>query len=409
MVRPASVRDAEQEILRCRKAIQLDPTNARAHYDLGLALRAKGDLEGAVRAWCEAIRLDPKLALAPPGLGLHPVSWTVLKQEVRKYRKAIRLDPKDVEAHTNLGHALRAMRDLEGAIHSYREAIQLAPKDASGHDNLGRALDAKGDLEEAVRSFLDAIRLDPKLRTAHAHLGYALRARGDREGAIRSFRVAIRLNPRNDLAHTLGKTLIADGDFTNARLFFKLLPLDHHHSRDVGLWLALCQRLLDLEQALDAVVAGERTPGDAQERIALADIAQRPAKQLYSNAVRLYGEAFRSEPGLSGIHRYNAARAAVLAGTGRGKDGDMLDDTDRAHLRYTALSWLQEDVNERARKVKGRFRGSNADWGSRLRTVADLAAVRDPDLLGKLPESEQAAWSNLWAQVEALRAPSLRK
>jgi hypothetical protein len=36
--------------------------------------------------------------------------------------------------------------------------------------------------------------------------------------------------------------------------------------------------------------------------------------------------------------------------------------------------------------------------------------VRDPGLLRKLPEAEQVAWGNLWAQVDALLAhPSAGK
>jgi hypothetical protein len=34
----------------------------------------------------------------------------------------------------------------------------------------------------------------------------------------------------------------------------------------------------------------------------------------------------------------------------------------------------------------------------------DLAAVRDPGLLHKLPEAEQVAWGNLWSRVAALLA-----
>jgi serine/threonine-protein kinase len=34
---------------------------------------------------------------------------------------------------------------------------------------------------------------------------------------------------------------------------------------------------------------------------------------------------------------------------------------------------------------------------------SDLAGVRDPALLEKLPKAEQAEWSQLWADVEALR------
>jgi hypothetical protein len=35
---------------------------------------------------------------------------------------------------------------------------------------------------------------------------------------------------------------------------------------------------------------------------------------------------------------------------------------------------------------------------------ADLAAVRDRDLLAKLPEAERTAWANLWGHVDILLA-----
>jgi hypothetical protein len=37
----------------------------------------------------------------------------------------------------------------------------------------------------------------------------------------------------------------------------------------------------------------------------------------------------------------------------------------------------------------------------RWKEGADLACVRDPDELAKLPEAEQAEWKELWADVAA--------
>jgi hypothetical protein len=176
--------------------------------------------------------------------------------------------------------------------------------------------------------------------------------------------------------------------------------------------LALCKRLLRLEETLDAVLAGKHAPKDPAERIALASIAPRPAKQLYATAAGLYRDAFQAQPALAASHRHNAACAAALAGTGRGKDTGNLDNTERAHLRYAALGWLQADLGAHALQLAGpqraaveRARKALLHW---LRD-ADLAGVRDPAALGKLPEAEQVAWRNLWAQVEALLARSTGK
>jgi tetratricopeptide (TPR) repeat protein len=273
---------------------------------------------------------------------------------------------------------LSARGDLEGAIRSFREAIRLDPNLANAHGSLGNALHAQGDLEGAIRSYRQAIRIDPKEAKSHSNLGIVLRDKGDLEGAIRSLRKAIELLPAAD-------------------------PLSRHARER----LAQCKRLLRLEPTLDALLAGKHTPKDAAERIALADIAVRPAKQLYATAVGLYSEGFQAQPPLAVAHRYNAACAAAQAGRGKGKDTSMLDDTQRAHLRHAALAWLQADLGALTRQVAAPKR--EAAEQSRKTLVhwqkdPDLAAVRDPDLLHNLPEAEQVAWGNLWSQVDALLA-----
>ena len=122
-------------------------------------------------------------------------------------------------------------------------------------------------------------------------------------------------------------------------------------------------------------------------------------------------EAFAAEPkaadDLKAAHRYNAACAAALASTGQGKDSAELDDTGRAELRYSALAWLQDNLGSLARHL-ARSRSGAAEQVRktllRWQKDADLAAVRDATALHKLPEAEQVAWLNLWAQVDALLA-----
>jgi Flp pilus assembly protein TadD len=404
--------DLEEAIRSFREAIRLNPADAAAHNSLGTALQARGDRESAIRSYREAIRRDPKMARAHANLGIMLSDKGDVEGAIRSYREATRLDPTDAAAHNSLGAALQAGGDVEGAIRSYREAIRLDPKMARAHTNLGIALVSRGNWPAAMLCFREAIRRDPTYGAAHCNLGMGLANEGDLVGAIRSFRETVRLMPDFALAHAaLGQTLMKYGDFAAARIALRraveLLGAEAPTYKVVVAELARCQRLLRLEQTLDAVVAGKRVPPDSRERIALADLAGRPAKQLYGNAVHLYCDAFDAEPPLADRHRYHAACAAVLAGVGRGKDAGKLDEADRVLLRYTALGWLQEECTEHARKVKG---GSSSAANQsretllRWRKDADLASVRDPELLLKLPEAEQVAWRNLWAQVDALLA-----
>jgi len=67
-------------------------------------------------------------------------------------------------------------------------------------------------------------------------------------------------------------------------------------------------------------------------------------KHLYAASARFYAEAFADQPQLAEDldegHRYNAACAAALAGSGKGKDAGRLPDKEYARLRKQALDWL---------------------------------------------------------------------
>src|SRR5262249_42875293 len=137
----------------------------------------------------------------------------------------------------------------------------------------------------------------------------------------------------------------------------------------------------------------------------MAILAQQPSKRLYLGATRLYREAFARQPQLAVVHGYYAACAAALAGTRQGKDVARLDDNDGAELRYGALCRLQEQLRWRARQLASRQPATAEQVRKALlhwQKDSDLASVRDPAALGKLPEAEQVAWRNLWAQVDAL-------
>ncbi len=103
-------------------------------------------------------------------------------------------------------------------------------------------------------------------------------------------------------------------------------------------------------------------------------------------------------------HRYNAACAAALAGCGQGKDAKDLSANDRARLRKHAVAWLHPDLKFWEKRMRSSSRGAREvvkkleHWlGDR-----DLAGVRDPEELTKLPYEEMEAWRAFWAEVREL-------
>ena len=104
-------------------------------------------------------------------------------------------------------------------------------------------------------------------------------------------------------------------------------------------------------------------------------------------------------------HRFNAARAAALAGGGQGDDAAGLGEPERAGLRKQAREWLRLDLAAWAKKVDD---GTEADRIQARKTLApwrddpDLAGLRDAGALGSLPPAERRECQALWEDVAAL-------
>ncbi len=102
-------------------------------------------------------------------------------------------------------------------------------------------------------------------------------------------------------------------------------------------------------------------------------------------------------------HRYNAACAASLAGSGQGHDDPPLDDAARARWRKQAIDWLKADLAAWSKVLENgppQARQAISPTLHHWKTDSDLASLRDAAALAKLPEDEQKACHALWSEVE---------
>jgi Flp pilus assembly protein TadD len=144
---------ADEAIVACRRAIQLEPSMAQAYNNLGTALAAKGDLPPAIAAYDTALRLQPNLPELHNNLGVALRQSNHCALAVSACATAIKLRPDYADAHNNLGSAYMSCGDIGHALAAYRKAIDLNPQHASAHCNLGLALLVSGDFDEGCRQF----------------------------------------------------------------------------------------------------------------------------------------------------------------------------------------------------------------------------------------------------------------
>jgi eukaryotic-like serine/threonine-protein kinase len=160
-----------------------------------------------------------------------------------------------------------------------------------------------------------------------------------------------------------------------------------------------------VEGRLAAVVQGKDTP--AADRLDLAELCF--LKKHYATAARLYAEALAATPRLTedprAGRRFNAARAAALAGGGHGDDVVGLGKPEQEALRKQARDWLRLDLAACAQKVDT---GTVADRIQAQKTLSpwrddpDLAGLGDADTLERLPPAEREECRALWQEVAAL-------
>jgi serine/threonine protein kinase/Tfp pilus assembly protein PilF len=399
-----------------RKTIELKPDYPEAHNNLGVTLQKEGKLAEAVAALRRAIELKPDHPEAHNNLGVTLQKEGKLAEAEAAFRKAIQLKVHYGEAYSNLGISLVVRKKLPEAVAAFRRAVELQPGLPVAHNNLGNALREQGKLPEAVAAFRRAIELKPDYPEAHNNLSVTMQNQGKLAEAEAASRQAIALMPDYGEAHcVLGHALCAQGRYVDALAALKrghaLGSRNPRWAHPSAQWVQQCERLVELDRKLRAIMSGKEQPADAADRIALADLCQLPCKKRYAVAVGFYSEAFAAEPKWNGDRpsgpRYRAACAATLAGCGQGQNADKLDTKARARLRQQALDWLRADLAAWA-KVLERDRSKAATVVRLLMQHwlkgPDFTGVRGAEALSRLPEDERPAWQRLWADVADLLA-----
>ena len=160
---------AEAEAL-FRKAINLDPNNARLHVSLGYLLIKQKKYTEAEAEYRKAISLNPNYALAHNNLGNELRRQGKYTEAEAALRKAISLNPNYALAYTNLGYLFIKQQKYTEAEAILRKAINLDPNNALAYNNLALALVNQQKYTEAEAGFRKAVSLDPSNKGYQANL-----------------------------------------------------------------------------------------------------------------------------------------------------------------------------------------------------------------------------------------------
>jgi tetratricopeptide (TPR) repeat protein len=225
-----------------KKALQLDPTFAYAHFNKALSSASapefKQELDAAIKNGKtdgeklltqisqtfisndakKRIELSEQLVKQYPE---SPRAWLTLggsqgslnqNEAARKsFAKAVELKPDLIAGHIALGfnYLFGQPRDLKQAEVHMQKCISLAPKEAKCYENLGDVLRGMNKLEDARKQYSQALQLDPSnsvvnLKKGHVNsfLGHYQEAFADYDKGIEGAKASNRINYANYRAFT---------------------------------------------------------------------------------------------------------------------------------------------------------------------------------------------------------------
>ena len=217
--------DLNQAIANYRKALEIKPDYAQAHFNLARALIEKQKHKEAIEHVQLALQYDPKYVPAYVGLGSAYLASNQLDKAQAALSKALELEPNHVQARVKLGWLLGRLGRVDDAMSLFHQALELSPQHSEAHYCLGVTLQMKGRGREAIDHYRQALASNPNRAEAHNNLGLLLGG----EAAKKHYRKAISINPnyfeaRLNLANAMAAQGALDEAIDHYQQAIKLAP-----------------------------------------------------------------------------------------------------------------------------------------------------------------------------------------
>jgi tetratricopeptide (TPR) repeat protein len=149
--------------------------SAATHLERGVQLEEVGRTDDAIAETEKALQLDPSLAKAHVNL-LILYARTGRAQKAEEQYKAVLASGSDQfpDVYYNYGVLLVKEGSFGEAEKAFRKALAIAPSNDAAHNNLGYLLERQGKLSDAAFEYKKAIEARPNSREAHFKLGRIL-------------------------------------------------------------------------------------------------------------------------------------------------------------------------------------------------------------------------------------------
>jgi len=292
-----------------KKAIQRDPKNYQAWFDLGFVYNRLRRTEESIHAYRQSVAAKPDVFESNLNLGLMLARSNSPEAE-QFLRAAAKLKPTDhveegqARAWLSLGHLLENTKP-DDALDAYQKAAALTPKDPEPHLSAGLLRERRKDFPGAEVEYKQVLVLDPHSSEAVIGLTNTYMKSGRVAEAEPLLRQLATDRPDDAGLHLqLGRVLAAQGKKDEAipeiQAALKLSPNDSEAQRDLAELQIQSANLPDAEQTYRDLL--KTSPNDAELHYSLGEILLKQrhfpeAQQEFQEAIRLkpdFGAAYGS-------------------------------------------------------------------------------------------------------------------
>jgi tetratricopeptide (TPR) repeat protein len=141
--------------------IQVPAVEVYKLIDQAVTLEKQGDYKQATTIWRKAVELDPDDAKSHNDLGMNLYLLGSPEEAFQQLRESIRINPILVEGHYNLGRFLLQDGHPDQAVPELERTLDLSPRFSSAQEALAAALVALGKPREALGMWHHALTLQP--------------------------------------------------------------------------------------------------------------------------------------------------------------------------------------------------------------------------------------------------------
>jgi tetratricopeptide (TPR) repeat protein len=203
--------------------IQVPAVELYKLMDEAMGLEEKGQNDQALAIWKRAVEMEPGNAKAQNGLGMSLYIHGEKQEALEHLQQAIRLNPLSIENHYVLGKFLLEQGHAAQALSEFQTTVSIRPHFAAGEEGQASAYEALGDNREALAHWQKAHVIDPSRISATVGIAWLLATAPD--ASIRNGAEALSMAENaNQLAtsedpevlDTLAAAYAENGQFTRA-------------------------------------------------------------------------------------------------------------------------------------------------------------------------------------------------